>query len=419
MKKLLVLFVMISVVVTFSFAETVELWSWRTQDAEVWEEVEKQLQEEGEDIEIEFRAFLPTEYDSKMLLALQSGKGPDLVYTRRLPGGRTKALVDAGQLLPLTDKVDFQHFTEGVLNNITQGNDYYGVPFAVQVTGIFYNKDIFDEYNLEEPDSWDELLAIAETLKTNGVDPFFVTGKEAWALVMQHAMCGVSVLGPGWIKRLAEGKIDFLDQDWIYMNRLLNDLKEYYQKGFMANDTNDMNSAFAFGQAGMVFYGVWGVQMWRELNPDLNIGYFMVPPDWEGNKPYAYVYMDGAIGMSSNADNKEAAEKVLEFVATPEFGTIFSNITLNIPAVTGAEMPDSAILRETNQTAEDHASPYVYWVGSEFVTGKPSLYGDVMSPGLQEMYSNRITPRELAQNAQDALSQWYEPLIERLNTLED
>lgn len=413
MKKLFVLSVVLLMLCAFSMAETVEMWSWRSQDEEVWKQVEKALQDAGEDIQIEFRGFLPTEYDSKMLLSLQGGKGPDLVYTRRLPGGRTKALVDAGLIIPLTDDVNFEHFTEGVLNNITQNGERYGVPFAVQVCGIFYNKDIFDRYGFEEPKTWDEMLAISETLKKDGIDPFFVPGKEAWALVMQHAMCGISVLGPGWIKRLAEGKIDFLDQDWVYMHSLLNDLKQYYQKGFLANDTNDMNSAFAFEQTAMVFYGIWGVQQWKELNPDLNIGYFMVPPDFIGNDPYAYVYMDGAIGLSANADNREAAIKVLEYAAKPEFGTIFSNVTLNIPAVTGAQMPDSAILVEANKTAEEHASPYVYWVGSEFVSGSPSLYNDVLSPGLQAMYADKMTPQELAQDSQDALVQWYKPLMER------
>jgi raffinose/stachyose/melibiose transport system substrate-binding protein len=418
MKKLFVLGVIFTLLVTMSMAVTVEMWSWRVQDEEVWQEVEKRLQAQGEDIQIEYRGFLPTEYDSKMLMALQGGKGPDLVYTRRLPGGRTKAMVDAGLILPLTEEINYEHFTEGVLNNITQDGQQYGVPFAIQVVGIFYNKDIFDEYGLEEPKTWDELIEIAEVLQSNGIDPFFVPGKEAWALVMQHAMCGVSVLGPGWIKRLTEGKIDFLDQDWIYMNTLLDDLKKYYQKNFMANIVTDMDAAFAFGQAGMVFYGIWGAQMWEELNPDINIGYFMVPPDFVGNQPYAYVYMDGAIGLSKNADNKEAALKVLEFAATPEFGTIFSNVTKNIPAVTGAEMPDVAILREANEVANNYASPYVYWVGSELVTGQPSLYSDILSPGMQAMYSDEITPTELAQECQDGLSQWYQPLIERLESME-
>jgi len=401
-------------VVSMLAATTVEIWSWRTQDAQVWDEVQKVLKSQGKDINIEFMAFLPTEYDAKMLATLQGGNGPDIMYTRRLPGGRTKALIDSKLLVPLSDKVDFSYFSEAVQNNIKQDGILYGVPFAVQVCGIFYNKDIFDKFGFNEPADWAELLSMSETLKKAGIDPFFMTAKEDWTLTMQHAMTGVSILGPAWIKRLAEGKIDFLDQDWVYLNTLLNDLKVYYQPGFSGNDTNDMNSAFAFEQAAMVFYGIWGVQLWKELNPDLNIGYFMVPPDWKGNQPYAYVYMDGAFGLTKLAKNPAAALEVLKFTATPEFGTIFANITMNIPAVGGAQMPDIAILQEVDQVAKTSASPYVYWVGSEFVANSPSLYSDVLSPGMQAMYAGKITPQELAQKAQDALSQWYPPLMKRL-----
>lgn len=419
MKKSFILIVvgilLLSVVSLFPKVK-VEIWSWRSQDEPVWEEVQKRLNEMGKDIEIVYRAFLPTEYDSKVMMALKSGKGPDIIYSRRLPGIRTQSLIEAGLLIPIDGKVDLSNFSEGVLNNIRYKGKTYGVPFAVQVVGIFYNKRIYEKYGLKEPKTWDELVENARILKENGVIPFFVPGKSAWALTMQHAIVGTSILGPCWIKRLMEGHTDFMDPDWIYVNELLNDLKVYYQDGFMANTTDDLNSAFAFEQAAMVFYGIWGYGNWKELNPEMegNVGYFMAPPDCECGQPWAYVFMDGALALTSNSKNPDAALEVLKFAATPEFGTIFAEKTYNIPAVKGAKMPEDELLKEILEIASKHASPYVYWVGSVFVSGKPSLYQDVLSPGMQAMYAGEITPEELAKKAQDALSQWFEPLKKRL-----
>lgn len=412
MKKLFFLTVLI-LISSLILAGTVEIWSWRAQDEDVWKEVEAKLQAEGKDIKIDFRGFLATEYDSKMLLALQGGEGPDIAYTRRLPGGRTQALIESGLIKSLAADVDFSNFTEGVLKNITYQGEEYGVPFAVQVVGIFYNKDMFDEFGFEEPETWGELLEIADGFKQAGIDPFFAPVKDAWAIVMQHASAGVSILQPEWIEKLAKGETNFLDPEWINMNQYMYDLKQYFQKGFSGNSTSDLESAFAFGVSPMVFYGIWGVQMWQELNPDINVGYFMVPPISKEQEPYAYVYMDGSLGLTSSCDNAEDTMEVLKFAATPEFGTIFSNITLNIPGVSGADMPDVPILQEVNEVAENHASPWVYWVGSDFVTGKPSLYSDILSPGLQELYADKITPEELAQRCQDGLSQWYGPLMDK------
>lgn len=406
-----VVFTVFSSTLTITAQTTeVEIWSWRSQDAELWTQVEERLKSEGIPVSINFRSFLATEYDSKLNLALAGGTGPDIVYSRRLPGVRTQSLINARLLIPLDGKVDFSNFTSSVLKYIQSGGSTYGVPFAVQVVGIFYNKDLYNEYGLSEPKTWTELVGNAEILQQNGITPFFIPGKDAWALVMQHAMSGVSLLGPDWIESLTKGEVNFLNPHWIELNRKLNALKKYYQPGFLANTVAEQDATFAFGTAAMVFYGIWGYQTWKQFNPDVSVGYFMVPPDDPGKEPWAYVYMDGALGLTSNSKNPDMALEVLKFTATPEFGTIFADVTFNPPAVGGAELPADPLFEEVVEVSQKKASPWVYWVGSVFVTGKPSLYDDVLSPGMQAMYAGKITPEEFAKEAQDAISQWYEPL---------
>jgi raffinose/stachyose/melibiose transport system substrate-binding protein len=72
MKKFL-LVALIAILVVSAFAGKVTIWSWRTQDAQVWRDVEAALRSQGLNITIEFTAFAPTEYDSKVALALQTG----------------------------------------------------------------------------------------------------------------------------------------------------------------------------------------------------------------------------------------------------------------------------------------------------------------------------------------------------------
>lgn len=415
MKSSLLVCVLLLGAVLSCIAGEVTIWSWRSWDIPVWPKVEEALRKAGYDITIKFEVFPPTEYDAKLSLALRGGTGPDLTYSRRLPDVRTSSLIEAGLYLPIDGLVDLSSFPENVLKYITHSDGrVYGVPFAVQVIGIFYNKKIYEELGLEEPRTWDELVKNAEIIKSHGLTPFFVPGKEAWTLAMQHAMCGVSVLGPDWIRQLINGETDFLDPRFTDLNRRLNDLKIYYQDGFLANSVTDMNAAFAFGQAAMVFYGIWEYkQTWKKLNPELDVGYFMVPPLTTAQRPYAYVYMDGAIALTSNVKDMEAALAVLRFCATPEFGTIFAQETWNIPAVIGAQLPDDPLIQEILDVYLNHASPYVYWVGSVFVSQKPSLYDDVLAPGMQAMYAGKITPEELSKMAQEAISQWYPPLMRK------
>jgi raffinose/stachyose/melibiose transport system substrate-binding protein len=257
---------------------TVTIWGWRAQDVDVWKSVETALKAKGEQITIKYEVFPPTEYDSKLLVSLQGGVGPDLMYTRRLPGARTQALIDNSYLVPLDSSVDLSNFDNVSLSFIRSNNKTWGVPFANQIVGIFYNKAMFDKYKLKEPQTWDELVQVAETLQKNGITPFFVSGKEAWTLAMQNAMVGVSYPGDAWIGKLAEGKAKFTDPEYVNMLKDLNALKKYYQKDFMANTTAEQDVAFAMEQVAMVFYGVWGNTNWLKTNPDLKFDYFPVPP---------------------------------------------------------------------------------------------------------------------------------------------
>lgn len=60
---------------------------------------------------------------------------------------------------------------------------YYCVPAGVQQAGVvFYNTQIFEEYGLSEPTTWDEFWAICDTLSAAGVDAIALGDKNAWPL---------------------------------------------------------------------------------------------------------------------------------------------------------------------------------------------------------------------------------------------
>ena len=136
----------------------------RAQDVDVWKGVEAALKAKGEQISIRYEVFPPTEYDSKLLVSLQGGVGPDIMYTRRLPGARTQALLDNGYLTAINGLVDLSNFDDVSLSFISTDNKVWGVPLQT-IIGIFYNKAIFDKYKLKEPQTWDEMVQIAETLR--------------------------------------------------------------------------------------------------------------------------------------------------------------------------------------------------------------------------------------------------------------
>src|SRR5256885_724009 len=61
----------------------------------------------------------------------------------------------------------------------------YGVPTSgVQPVLFMYNKDIFKQYNLNAPQTWDELLKAVTTLKAHNVIPIALAGSSKWPYLM-------------------------------------------------------------------------------------------------------------------------------------------------------------------------------------------------------------------------------------------
>jgi multiple sugar transport system substrate-binding protein len=73
----------------------------------------------------------------------------------------------AGALTPLSDyKVDTTGFYPGILSAGTYQGKVYGLAPAVDMIGLFYNKDILAEAGVTPPTTWDELKAAAKKLTT-------------------------------------------------------------------------------------------------------------------------------------------------------------------------------------------------------------------------------------------------------------
>lgn len=409
MKKFALAAVLALSLLSFAQADDkVTIWGWRPQDADLWAKVQSAMQAQGQKVSIDYKVYLATEYDSKLFVSLQSGSGPDIFYTRRLPSAsRTQALIDGKYIVPLNGKVDFKNFTDVTLSFISEGGKTWGVPFANQVIGMFYNTEIFKKYNLKEPATWAELLQICDTLKKNGVTPIFASNKDAWTLAMQNAMVSVSYPGEAWLGKLTKGQAKFTDPEYVEMLTALNNLKQYYQEGFAANSADEQDVAFSMGQAGMIFGGIFQNSNWLKTNPDFKFGYFPVPSKSKSVTPKVYVYMDGSYGLYSGSKNQAAALKVLNFAATPAFGKLFSETTGEITAMKGVAMPASKpFLQICYQYANTKASAYRYWVGSPFDAGKPSVY-DLLSENMQSMYLGVLAPADFAKKIQDGVSTWY------------
>src|SRR4028118_2011377 len=86
---------------------------------------------------------------------------------------RGSALAEAGLLYDMTDAYEEHEWEvfDFAKERVTFDGKLYGVPGELETIGVFYNKDVFTELGLEQPESLEDLRAASETIRDAGTIP--------------------------------------------------------------------------------------------------------------------------------------------------------------------------------------------------------------------------------------------------------
>ncbi|NTW39111.1 MAG: sugar ABC transporter substrate-binding protein [Cellulomonadaceae bacterium] len=145
---------------------TVDFWGW----VPGLEDLVDQWNAENPDINVTFHRMTGDD-GTKVEAAVDAGTGPDVVQlsTHSLPD-----YVIAGRALPITDYVDgvSDLFTASSWASVSFGDDVYGIPQGIGPAGMMYREDIFAQYGIAVPTTWDEYVDAARALHAANPDVY-------------------------------------------------------------------------------------------------------------------------------------------------------------------------------------------------------------------------------------------------------
>lgn len=378
--------------------------SWRTEDTEAYTKIIAEFKKKNPNIDIEFKPTKNTEYNTALNTSLQSGNGPDIIHLRPYAAGA--ALADAGYLEPLTNVKGMDVFSKDTLLAAT-GTDgkVYGVPTVFSSTQVFYNKKIFQKYNLQEPKTWDELLKTADTLKKNKVTPFAFGSKEGWILSLTEGTLGPSVYGTDFMKKILSGASNFKSPEYVSSIKMLKDLTPYFPDNYVGIGMDDMRNMFVTEQAAMMVMGDWEYAVMKKTNPDLQMDVFPVPPVKADGKQTVTTWVDGSFSVNAKSAHKQEALKFMEFLTTKEFGALAVN-ELQKPSTIPGVAANDPLVAKIAKNADTIATPYAAVV--YFNAGNPTTKA-TLENSIQGMYLNKLTPEQVTEEVQKSADTWFKP----------
>jgi raffinose/stachyose/melibiose transport system substrate-binding protein len=390
---------------------TLTVESWRGDDAAMWQEkIIPAFQAANPGIKVVFSPTADGEYDAGVEGRLAEGTAGDLISCRPFDGALK--LFEAGHLAPLGDLPEMAGFS-AVAKAAWSTDDRstaFCVPVGAAIHGFIYNKEIFEALGLGVPATVAEFHAALDTIAaTRRYIPIALgvtDGRDASAVGYQN-------IGPTYWKGeagrlgLIAGTQKLADENWIAPYRELASWRPYMGSGFEAQTYSDSQNLFTLGRAAIYPAGSWEIPGFT-ANAPFAMGAFPPPVVSAGDKCFVTETPVVGIGLNAASANKDAALKLLAFVASRQFGEIEANalpglFPMSDEPVTIAD-PLAAEFASWRTRCEMTISP----AAGMLSRGTPNLE-DETRKGLVQVIKGAETPETIGARLQAGLERWYKP----------
>lgn len=130
-------------------------------------------------------------------------------------GNRARFFIDRGLIMPISDVWEEEgwndNFPKGFRAMSEVDGEAYFLPTSWYWWAIFYRVSIFEEYGIEPPETWDELLAACDTLDGAGLIPITIGTKFRWTAAAWFDYINMRLNGPQFHLDLMLGKESYTD----------------------------------------------------------------------------------------------------------------------------------------------------------------------------------------------------------------
>lgn len=313
----------------------IRMLQYKQEAVEVFEELEEKFNATHDNIHLTIDS--PNEAMVILKTQLIREDNPDIIGI----GGdiNYSNFVDSDILMDISDFQGLSDINEAYLNidkelEFIPMEGVYAVPYAANAAGILYNRDMFEEHGWEIPKTWDEFVALCETIQAEGIQPLYFGFKDIWTTLAPWNAASVCLAPSDVCAMVNRGETTFTEEYRPVAERVL-ELLKYGQKDPFSYGYNDACTAFARGQSAMYTIGSYAVPQIKSVNPDMNIDSFVFPASNNAEENILNSGIDLQFSVMNDCENKEAAYEVLDFLLQDENVQAYLDNQNAVPCKTG------------------------------------------------------------------------------------
>ena len=343
--------------------------SYKPEYAEFFNEVNKVFLEENPEIKsVDLKSVDTNDYNTVLQSRLQS-KYLD-VFTSEVTymmQGHNNYMLDLGRE-EYMDTINEKYITAGSFFDPDKDTEskLLTLPLEEAANVVFYNKTIFDEYNLTVPQTWSEFIDLCDLFaeyaqypapgKTKIASPIVFGGKSEWPSMVILNAIAADVVETGYptfyeeIKNYDEyPSARFTDAVWIETFDKMQTVAEYIDKTLYGIDYSFASTYFSIGKKEhgvdkyypMMIDGTWA---YSQITGDFEVGIFALPALDEVQTQKNVAYKCGTtLSVYKESNKPELAKKYLEICFRKEVYEKFLELTKMPSVKTDAVQSDSLI----------------------------------------------------------------------------
>lgn len=304
--------------------KVVRIWHTETEPQTVaaFQQIINDFEKLNPDISVKQEALAWGDLEAKLTAALAAGAPPDASHGQAV----TCASFYAKGLLrdqeDIAEAIGRDNIWEAVRRQCYHGEKYYGIPHSAATSLLIYRKDIFKAKGLKTPQTWDELIKVAEAMMEKDKDgrvTRYGLSLPGVGLFINILVGELTKANGGRLFDLNTGRPTFTEKPVI-------EVLDFYKKlsatvlppGWLGHGYLDTFANLATGKAAMLYQGYGRGAGYIEkyapkgmANPD-HFGVMVKPRGPSGKETAAQIDAEPWM-IFKNAKYPEEAAKFLKF----------------------------------------------------------------------------------------------------------
>lgn len=400
MNKFLKLFVLIIAIVSLAGCASktrqtnIKFSSWGSEsEITIIKPLLKEFENQNPDIKVEF-IHIPKNYFQKLHLLVASNLTPDVVFINNLNEplyAENNVFLDLTGYLKNEKYISNNDFFPPALEAFKYKGALYAIPRDISNLVVYYNKDIFDQYNVPYPaENWsfDEFLQTCLKLKKNSKSNFAVSFEEAPLFWLPYLWSN----GGGLIRKNLDSIIINKPQS-IEALQFYADLRNKYHAAPTKSEAGSATMAQLFiqGKIAMHISGRWSTPRYRK---DIHFNWDIAR--FPRGKAGSIVDCDtSGWAISSSSQHPKEAWRLIKFLANKKSAERFTQSGLIVPA--RIDVANSEVFLNKNIPPKN-SKVFVDIIPDSMptpVTGNYQEITDTLNTALEPLWNGKKTAKEV------------------------